>query len=65
MTGRWGATTLALLSLASTGARADSSNAPRVLLLFSISKSENRNQVQYAVRVDDRCQPLAQSPVFA
>src|SRR5579863_5839942 len=65
MTGRWGVTTLGFLSLVSMGARADTSSGPHVLPLFSISKSENRNQVQYAVRVDDRCQPLAQSPVFA
>src|ERR1700678_3657284 len=35
------------------------------LRLFSISKSENRNQVVYAVRVDEACRPPGQSPVHA
>lgn len=33
--------------------------------LFTISKSENRNQVQYAVRVDEHCVPLGVAPVWA
>jgi hypothetical protein len=33
--------------------------------LFTIAKSENRNQVQYAVRVDERCAPVGAEPVFA
>ena len=33
--------------------------------LFSISKSENKNQVQYAIRVDDSCAPVGRAPVFA
>jgi len=65
MAGRRATTTLVLLTLVSTTALADSSSAPRELMLFSISKSENKNQVQYAVRVDDRCQPLTAAPVFA
>ncbi len=60
-----GAMTLALMTVVGAAARADSSSPPRVLLLFSISKSENKNQVQYAVNVNDRCQPLTASPVFA
>jgi hypothetical protein len=36
-----------------------------VVPLFSIAKSENKNQVQYAVRLDDRCAPVGTSPVFA
>jgi hypothetical protein len=56
------AAVFAALTLAARPARADS---PQVLLLFSISKSENKNQVEYAIRVDDRCQPLAVAPVFA
>jgi hypothetical protein len=27
--------------------------------LFTIAKSENKNEVQYVVRVDDRCAPSA------
>jgi hypothetical protein len=33
--------------------------------LFTISKSENRNQVQYAVRTDAQCVPEDGSPVYA
>lgn len=65
MPGWRGAIVATLLTLVGTAARADSSNASRELLLFSISKSENKNQVQYAIRVDDRCQPLTAAPVFA
>ncbi|HEX8795174.1 MAG TPA: DUF4833 domain-containing protein [Polyangiaceae bacterium] len=33
--------------------------------LFTISKSENRNQVQYVIRVDEHCTPLTDAPVWA
>jgi hypothetical protein len=33
--------------------------------LFSIAKSENKNQVEYLVRVDDRCVPIPRAPVSA
>ncbi|HEY3820146.1 MAG TPA: DUF4833 domain-containing protein [Polyangiaceae bacterium] len=33
--------------------------------LFVISKSENRNQIQYVVHVDAQCSPVAPSPVDA
>jgi len=33
--------------------------------LFTIAKSENKNQVQYAIHVDERCAPLGNVPVFA
>ena len=33
--------------------------------LFTISKSENKNQVQYAVRTDRNCAPASAAPVFA
>jgi hypothetical protein len=32
---------------------------------FYVAKSENRNQVHYAVRVDPECRPLGARPVFA
>ncbi len=32
---------------------------------FSIAKSENKNQVQYVVRVDDHCAPEGPAPVSA
>jgi hypothetical protein len=33
--------------------------------LFSISKSENRNEVVYAVHLDDGCAPVGDAPVYA
>jgi len=33
--------------------------------VFSIAKSENRNQVQYGIRVDARCAPAGPAPVSA
>jgi hypothetical protein len=36
-----------------------------VLPLFTIAKSENKNQVQYTLRVDARCAPSGPSPVAA
>jgi hypothetical protein len=33
--------------------------------LFSISKSENRNQVAFEVRLDGECRPRGEAPVFA
>ncbi len=35
------------------------------LRLFSISKSENHNQVVYAIHVDRDCQPVGPAPVHA
>jgi hypothetical protein len=34
-------------------------------LLFSISKTENRNYVQYAERLDTSCAPVGPAPVYA
>ena len=33
--------------------------------LFSISKSENKNEGVYAVHLDERCAPVGETPVFA
>jgi hypothetical protein len=33
--------------------------------VFSIAKSENKNQVQYVVRLDDRCVPAGPAPLSA
>ena len=61
--------TLLLLALGSfaTAARAQSPAPPGGALVpvFSIAKSENKNQVQYVVRVDRHCLPLRPAPVFA
>ncbi len=36
-----------------------------VTSLFSISKSENKNQVIFALHLDDHCSPVGTAPVFA
>jgi uncharacterized protein DUF4833 len=33
--------------------------------VFFVSKSENKNQVHYGVRLDERCVPAGTAPVFA
>ena len=33
--------------------------------LFTISKSENKNEVQYAIHVDDHCAPAEGTPIWA
>jgi hypothetical protein len=33
--------------------------------LFTIAKSENKNEVEYAVHVDKQCAPISGTPVFA
>jgi hypothetical protein len=52
------------LQVGERGASAQS-GPPRDLPLFTISKSENRNQVQYAVRVGPTCEPQGAAPAFA
>jgi hypothetical protein len=57
-----GALFLAVLSLVPSAAGAEASSD---LSLFSISKSENKNQVVYAVQVDGACRPVGDAPVHA
>jgi hypothetical protein len=59
--------TLAVLVVAHDGAAsADSRSAAlSVVSLFTIAKSENKNQVQYGVRVDADCVPAADNPIVA
>jgi hypothetical protein len=38
--------------------------AAEVRSLFFVSKSENKNQVHYAVVVDDACRPVGDHPVY-
>jgi len=47
--------------LATTRASADRTIPSAIF----VSKSENKNQVHYAVRVDDRCELASPSPVYA
>jgi Domain of unknown function (DUF4833) len=53
-----GSATLALAAPADAAVREVSS-------VFYVSKSENKNQVHYAIRLDDRCAPTGASPMFA
>lgn len=36
-----------------------------VASLFTISKSENRNEVVYAIHLDANCEPIGDAPVYA
>jgi hypothetical protein len=63
---RASAATLALGLVASLAQADTVSFGPYdVIGLFSISKSENRNEVVYAVHLDQRCAPIGDSPVYA
>ncbi|HEX8795028.1 MAG TPA: DUF4833 domain-containing protein [Polyangiaceae bacterium] len=53
---------MAAAALLSTPATGDS--AHDVPSAFYVSKSENRNQVHYAVRLDDQCAPAGAAPVL-
>jgi len=56
------ASAMSLVASAASGDRAlPREGAP----LFSISKSENRNQVAFAVRLDAECRPVGSAPVYA
>ncbi len=47
-------------------ARADEPSPLTIVVpVFTISKSSNRNLVQYVVRVDAQCSPVGASPIFA
>ena len=48
-------------SVGGDAGRAETTDVP----LFTISKSENKNQVQYVIRVDDRCAPASDAPISA
>lgn len=57
---------IALVFLVPFTARGNALTAPgRTIPLFTIAKSSNKNQVQYSIRVDDRCAPVGSAPVFA
>ena len=32
--------------------------------VFHVSKSQNRNQVHYALRLDQQCRPVGKAPVY-
>lgn len=57
---------LAALFLWVTFAMGDSpAHSVSAVSLFTIGKSQNKNQVQYAIHVDDQCVPMPGAPVFA
>ena len=56
---------LALVLLASSpGARATKPAFTILGSVFFIAKSENKNQVHYAVKLDDRCRPVGTAPLY-
>jgi hypothetical protein len=38
---------------------------PGVTELFFVSKSSNRNEVHYGIRLDEQCRPIGEAPVVA
>src|SRR5260370_2719857 len=56
---------VATLVFLGPGARADSPAAGRELALFTIAKSENKNPVPYAIRVDEHSPPESGAPLFS
>jgi len=46
-------------------ANGDSPSRGAVFPVFTIAKSENKNQVQYGIRLDDHCAPAGPAPVIA
>jgi uncharacterized protein DUF4833 len=59
---------LALVALGSYAGPASAGPEPpggSQVPVFTIAKSENKNQVQYVVRLDDHCAPVGPAPVSA
>jgi hypothetical protein len=52
-----------VLACGAAGARAQVLPSASVNSVFHIAKSENRNQVHYAIDVDERCRPRGKAPV--
>jgi hypothetical protein len=53
------------LGFAAAIARGDKAFPGEGAPLFFVSKSENKNQVAFAVRLSDECRPLGAAPVYA
>lgn len=61
----WVAATLVLgvaLACPAAALRIDQTDVPTV---FYVSKSDDRNRVDYGVRLDDQCRPSGRRPIFA
>jgi hypothetical protein len=56
---------MTLLCVSAVAHAAPEPGAAREIPLFAVSKSENRNFVAYALRVDERCRPIGGAPVRA
>jgi hypothetical protein len=56
---------LGLCGLLSHAAWGDDTLLRQGASLFFISKSENRNQVAYAIHLDTECRPVGNAPVYA
>jgi len=52
-------------SVAAVAIAQPSRAAESLVPIFSIAKSENKNQVQYVVRLDQQCAPVGPNPVSA
>jgi len=61
--GHGGVTLLLAMCSFATAAHAVSPPSGVVVPVFSIAKSENKNQVQYVVRLDEHCAPVGAAPV--
>lgn len=56
---------LAVVMLGSSpGAHATQPGFTLIGSIFFIAKSENKNQVHYAIKVDDRCRPVGAAPLY-
>jgi hypothetical protein len=55
----------ALVLVAGRASAQSPAPAGTLVPVFSIAKSENKNQVQYVVRLDEHCAPLGSAPVSA
>jgi hypothetical protein len=51
-------------ALTAAAGSAEASGTSVVPSVFHIAKSENRNEVHYALRVDDRCRPVGASALY-
>jgi uncharacterized protein DUF4833 len=56
---------LAFVSFSTAATAVPPAASGSVVPVFSIAKSENRNQVQYVIGLDDHCAPVGGAPVSA
>jgi hypothetical protein len=68
----WNRVVLALAACAAAATSARGASADDVHIgpndvgqVFVVSKSENKNQVSYGIRLDERCMPVGPQPMFA